>query len=164
MTMRKYVYMIPRHGNEIIQTEPFTPTVTRLIPWAQKEMPMLNGKLYLGDASAPAGQEIVDVPAGLRKELRSVFSPRNKVVVQCEVLAISVPRGTLQPAWWGCRPGAGWPDFLLRLRVIPYHWGRQQRDLACFWGPDPVHFFKGNRPGSLWSLKLQELATAHGSR
>ncbi|MGB8353405.1 MAG: hypothetical protein WCD79_05920 [Chthoniobacteraceae bacterium] len=150
----EYVYMIPRHGNEIIQTELFYPEQDTPDTVGAALNAALTGKLYLGDASTPADQQIVTIPAGLRKEVRSVFSAVNKAVVNARsgisLLAIpySQPGGDV-----GQEPDGR--VFFCGPESFRTNAGSNSAALRVFWGQLRYIFSNATKQEELWNLSCK---------
>src|SRR5262249_10250918 len=74
-----FTYLVPKHGSVLVQTErlfPAEPEPTQTVGAADDHV-VLGGKLVLGAGE----QEVVKVPAGLRKLTRSVHGHFNHALV-----------------------------------------------------------------------------------
>jgi len=147
----EYIFVIPKHGSQIIQTELFYPEEKGSSDTVgAKGNAMLTGKLCLGDA--PAHQQIVAVPAGLRKRLRTMFKYESKALVNAQA-GISL---SMIPYVQGGASFAGQePDgrvFFCGPQDFQTRGGSNSGTLRVFWGQARFIFSNATTLDDLWAL------------
>ena len=147
----EYVFVIPKHGSQIIQTELFYPEEKGSPDTVgAKGNAMLTGKLCLGDA--PADQQIVVVPAGLRRRLRTMFKYESKALVNAQA-GISL---SMIPYVQGGASFAGQePDgrvFFCGPQDFQTRGGSNSSTLRVFWGQARFIFSNATTLDDLWAL------------
>ncbi|MCX5684736.1 MAG: hypothetical protein NT049_13755, partial [Planctomycetota bacterium] len=150
----EYLFMIPKHGSELVETELFYPEEKDSADTVgAKGNAMLTGKLFLGDAAAD--QQIVSIPAGLRKEFRAVHKQDNKALVNAKAgISLAAIPYTQQGA-----PFAGIePDgrvFFCGAKDFQTHAASNSGTLRVFWGQVRYLFSSATAPEDLWRLSVR---------
>ena len=150
----EYIFIVPKHGSEFILTELFRPE--------EKDSPdtvgaagnaLLTGKIHLG--GAPADQQLVSVPAGLRKELRTVFKYETKALVNAQSgISLSViPYVQSGPNFAGIEPDGR--VFFCGAQEFQTKAGSNSGSLRVFWGQARFIFSKATALEDLWRLSVR---------
>ena len=146
----EYIFVIPKHGSQIVQTQVFYPEEQGTSDTVgAKSNAMLTGKLVLGDDGAD--QQIVAVPAGLRKRLRTMFKNESKALVNTKsgVSLALIPYVQGGASYAGQEPDGrvffcGSPDFQTRG-------GSNSGSLRAFWGEGRFIFSNATTLDELWA-------------
>jgi hypothetical protein len=150
----EYQFVVPKYGSQLIATQLFYP--------AQKDSSdtvgakgnaILAGKFFLGDASTD--QEVVSVPAGLQKELRSVFKVANNAIVNSKAGFSLLMIPYVQAGAAGIKVE---PDGKVAFRGSPSFSrakGSNSDTLRVFWGQVRFIFSKATTLEELWALGCQ---------
>jgi hypothetical protein len=144
----EYVYLIPKFGTEFAVTELLYPEEKDSSDTVGcKGNAVLTGKLFLG--AAPGDQEMVAIPSGLRREMRSVFKYDTKALVNAKAgLSLAAIPYTQGGDSWGGIESDG--------RVFFCHpnfqtgGGSNSDALRVFWGQLRFIFSKATTLEELW--------------
>jgi hypothetical protein len=150
----EYIYVIPKHGSQIIQTELFHPGEKDSSDTVgAKGNAMLSGKILLGDAQAD--QQIVAVPAGLRKPLRTVFKYQSKALVNAKSgLSLSmIPYVQAGESFAGQEPDGR--VFFCGPQGFQTRGGSNSGTLRVFWGQARFIFSNATTVDDLWALSCK---------
>ncbi|MEZ0296865.1 MAG: hypothetical protein ACAI35_10470 [Candidatus Methylacidiphilales bacterium] len=150
----EYVYMIPRYGSEFTQTQIFYPEgPDTLETVGTKGNAYLSSRIVLGDSEKD--QQIIAIPAGLRRELRSVFKYENEVLVNPKsgISMAMVPYSQMGARDVGVDE-AGRTFFCgsYRFRTTS---GSNSQSLRAFWGQVRFVFSRAVDTESLWQQQCR---------
>ncbi|PTY06808.1 hypothetical protein DB346_00680 [Verrucomicrobia bacterium LW23] len=150
----EYVYFIPRHGSEFSLTQMFYPDGGDTVETVgTKSNTFLYGKIILGDSEAD--QQILSIPAGVRRELRSVFKFANKVLVNAKAgISLAMVPYTQQGGRDVGVDEAGRTFFRGSYRFQTVG-GSNSHSLRVFWGQTRFIFSNAVDTEALWQQQCQ---------
>jgi hypothetical protein len=147
----EFTYRVPRRGTVLVQTErlfPDDPNDAEVV--GAKENVLLAGGLVLGDAAAD--QQVVRVPAGLRRLTRSVHGHTNAALVNAKAGLSLFPVPYVQTGMSGIEIGADGKVALAGTKNFQRTGGANSQTLRAFWGEVRFVFSKAVTEEDLWQV------------
>ena len=147
----EFTYRVPRRGSEFIQTErllpegPDTPEVV-----GARDHVLLAGRLVLGDGAAD--QQIVEVPAGLRRLTRWTHGYSNSALASAKAGLSLLAIPYVQTGAAGIRIGEGGEVQVLGAKSFRRDSGGNSKTLRAFWGEVRFIFSRATTEEDLWEV------------
>ena len=148
----EYTYLVPRHGGVLIQTQrlfPTDPNSPDVVGAADNHL--LGGRLVLGDS--PPDQQVVSVPAGLRRLTRSVHGEVLDALVNAKSGVSLLPVPWVQTPMGGIAAGGaeGYVS-LVGTSNFKRTAGANSGTLRAFWGQVRYVFSAATTTEQLWQV------------
>ncbi|MBM4016795.1 MAG: hypothetical protein FJ288_00470 [Planctomycetes bacterium] len=147
----EFTYLLPRNGAELIQSQrlfPGDPQGIETVGAADNDL--LTGRLILGQS--PADQQIVKIPAGLRRLTRSSHGMSNDALVNRKAGLALFPVPLLQTGVKGIVAGADGNFALLGTDNFHRTTDAKSQTLRAFWGQVRLVFTSTTDDEGLWKL------------
>lgn len=147
----EFTYRVPRRGSEFIQTERLLPEEadTPEVVGARDHV-LLAGRLVLGDD--PSDQQVVAVPAGLRRLTRSTHGYTNAALVNAKAGLSLLAIPYVQTGAAGIKVGDGGEVQVLGATSFKRDPSGNSKTLRAFWGEVRFIFTKAAAEEALWEV------------
>jgi len=147
----EFTYRVPRRGSEFVQTErlmPEDPADAQVV--GARENVLLAGGLVLGDAAAD--QQVVRVPAGLRRLTRAVHGHTLAALVNARAGLSLMPVPYVQTGMTDVEAGADGRVALVGTGLFQRTPAGSSASLRAFWGEVRFLFTKAVTEEDLWQV------------
>ena len=147
----EFTYLVPRHGHEFIQSQrlfPDDPESGDVV--GASENVLLSGRLLLGESAAD--QQVLKIPAGLRRLTRSVQPQSNAALVDAKSGISVFPIPYIQTGMAGIEAGQDATVSFVGTRNFKRTTDANSQTLRAFWGQVRFIFSRATDEEGLWQV------------